>query len=98
MYVYIIPSITDTVSLDVLRKKGQRHYKSLSDFFIKYYGTRHSDTFLAAQHRFTVSLASYCIICYIISIKDRHNGNILLDILGHIIHIDFGFILAKSPG
>lgn len=44
------------------------------------------------------SLVGSSILTYALRLKDRHNGNILIDREGHIIHIDFGFILGLSPG
>jgi hypothetical protein len=56
------------------------------------------DDFEIAQHNFLTSLVGYSLVCYVLKIKDRHNGNILLDAEGHIIHIDFGFMISNSPG
>lgn len=93
----LIEAIPDTISLDALRRKVP-NYSTLKNFFIDFFGDESTAEFGEAKKNFIKSLATYCIVCYLLNLKDRHNGNILLDRDGHVIHIDFGFILGISPG
>lgn len=90
----LIEPILNTVSLHQIKKNSN---KSLRDYFLDEYGGAESDRFKRAQRNFMQSCAAYCLISYLLQIKDRHNGNILLHSDGHLIHIDFGFILSISP-
>lgn len=90
----LIEPILNTVSLHQIKKNSN---KSLRDYFVDEYGGIESDKFKLAQRNFMQSCAAYCLISYLLQVKDRHNGNILLHSDGHLIHIDFGFILSISP-
>ena len=92
----ILECVPDAISLDALKKATER--KTLLEHFITQYGGEDSRYFKKARKEFMKSLAGYSLLCYFLQIKDRHNGNILLDRLGHLIHIDFGFMLSNSPG
>ncbi|RUS83247.1 hypothetical protein EGW08_009011, partial [Elysia chlorotica] len=91
----MIEPVLNAVSLHQIKKHSKL---SLLDYFIHEFGPVNSEEFLTAQRNFVESCAGYCLVCYLLQLKDRHNGNILLDSEGHIIHIDFGFILSISPG
>lgn len=105
----LLECLTDAKSVDEVKKKADG-FISLRDFFERAYGPpqhmRHmsqmvappgSLTFEQAQDNFLRSLVGNSLVCYILQIKDRHNANILLDREGHIMHIDFGFVLGDTP-
>ena len=66
---------------------GRAKVNDLLDFFVAKYGGEHTIAFQQARLNFIQSMAAYSVACYILQIKDRHNGNIMIDGEGHIVHI-----------
>lgn len=93
-FVEVIP---DSVSVHSLKKRTP-NFVSLLDYFERAFGENGTRSFRAAQRRFIRSMAGYSLVTYFLQIKDRHNGNIMIDVQGRIVHIDFGFMLTNSPG
>jgi len=89
--------VPNAPSIHQVKSSFSNQNKSLRDHFITIYG-QNTPEFELAQNNFVESMAAYSLVCYLLQIRDRHNGNLLLDNEGHIIHIDFGFMLSNSPG
>jgi len=94
----IMVCLKDSMSIDQIKKALPSGMSTLKDYFLYNFGGQRSTLYREARYNFAKSLAGYSLLCYILQIKDRHNGNIMLDNLGHIIHIDFGFLLSIAPG
>ena len=85
-------------SVSGIKNNNLNYYDSnLKNYFIFKFG-KDTEEFKKAIINFVSSFVGYSLICYFFEIKDRNNGNILIDEEGNVIHIDFGFLLDKTPG
>ena len=94
----IIEVCPNSISLDELKHKTSFDpNNSLKTFYENYFG-KGTKKYKKAVRNLVRSLAGYSLVCYFLQIKDRHNGNILINNEGYLIQIDFGFFLSNAPG
>ena len=96
----IIEMVRNAMSFDALKKRKGYGAGGLREHLqrMTQYTADPGESFKTAQQNFVRSLAAYSLLSYLFMFKDRHNGNILLDTAGHVIHIDFGFVFGVAPG
>ena len=94
----LIQTITGAMSIHSIKKaltstfidengRTRTKYGTLKDHFIQKFGPEKSSTYVTAQSNFIRSLAGYSMVTYILNLKDRHNGNILIDEEGHVVRM-----------
>lgn len=64
----MIEPVVNAVSIHQVKKQSQL---LLLDYFRQEHGNYTTEEFLTAQRNFVQSCAGYCLICYLLQVKDR---------------------------
>ncbi|KAI5187194.1 phosphatidylinositol 4-kinase B [Nematocida homosporus] len=91
----LIETVVGARSVHQIKKLLQAEGKGA---LLTYFEQEWPNTLEEAKEGFFLSLVGYALVSYILQVKDRHNGNILIDASGRMLHIDFGFVLGTYPG
>ena len=91
-----VEEVPGMISIDSL-KRNDPHFMRLKHSFGRHSIPTGSDAHANASANFIKSLAAHSIVCYLLQIKDRCNGNTLLDDEGHIAHVEFELSFVFSP-
>lgn len=90
----MVETLKNVCSVHAIKKK----HAGKKGFTLKsYYDAMFSDK-EHARKCFLESLVGYSLATFFLQVKDRHNGNIMVDGDGHIVHVDFGFMMGEHPG
>lgn len=91
----VIDVVPNATSRDEM---GRAQINDLNAFFLQRFGNVDSISYQQARLNFVRSTAGYSLACHLLQIRDRHNGNIMIDGEGHMVHVDFGFLFEIGPG
>lgn len=91
----LIETLKTAKSIHQIKKKLQEKEGpgTLGEYFKEKWGDKSEP-----RENFFRSAVGYSLVSHLLQIKDRHNGNILIDGEGRMVHIDFGFVLGAHPG